>query len=396
MIKANANFSQLNESYLFSTIAGKVKAFRAKNPDAYLVSLGIGDVTRPICPAVVDAMVKCAKVLGTPEGFMGYGPEQGHEFLRELIKKNDYIDRGINIDTDEIFISDGAKSDLGNFTDLLSSDCVVGIPDPVYPVYLDTNVMDGRRVVFLPCMAENGFSPEIPTDGAVDVIYLCSPNNPTGTTLSRDKLTKWIEYAIRNRALILFDSAYEAFVSDADVPRSIYEIEGAEKCVVEFRSFSKTAGFTGLRCGYTVVPRGLTDAAGISFNNMWRRRQSTKFNGASYIVQRAAAALYSPKGQAEIKENIDYYKENSRMMLSGLQSVGVNAYGGINSPYVWMEIPGDIDSWTFFDTLLQECAVVVTPGKGFGPCGEGYVRLTSFNTHENTRIAIDRITSLLK
>lgn len=396
MIKANKNFTKLNDQYLFSTIASKVKAFKAKNPESSLVSLGIGDVTCPLGNAVVDAMTVCAAQMGTSDGFMGYGPEQGHEFLRDLIRKYDYTDRGINVAANEIFISDGAKSDLGNFTDLLAPECVVGIPDPVYPVYLDTNIMDGREVVFLPCEASNDFSPAIPEDGEVDVIYLCSPNNPTGTTLSRDNLAKWVDYALRNKAMILFDSAYEAYVTEVDVPRSIYEIEGARKCAVEFRSFSKTAGFTGLRCGYTVVPTELVDSEGLSFNNMWRRRQSTKFNGASYIVQRAAGALYSPQGISEIKENIGYYKENSRILLDGLDSIGIKTYGGINSPYVWMEIPGNMDSWTFFDILLQECAVVVTPGVGFGPCGEGYVRLTSFNTHENTKIAIERITRLLK
>lgn len=394
MFKANQFYKQLNEQYLFSTIATKVRSFQNSNPNVKIISLGIGDVTLPVCNAVVKAMQECALTIGTKNGFVGYGPEQGHLFLREAIRLHDYCNRGIELSADEIFISDGAKSDIANMTDLISRDCIVGITNPVYPVYLDTNMMDGRRLVFLPCKAENYFNPVIPRDGDIDVIYLCSPNNPTGTAMTKEVLAEWVNYARKNGSLILFDAAYEAYVTEPNVPRSIYEVPGAKECAIEFRSFSKTAGFTGLRCGYTIVPLELKDSKGLNINKMWKRRQSTKFNGASYIVQRGAEALYTQSGREQVRENIAYYQHNADNLLKGLKQVGITAYGGVNSPYIWLQTPDKIDSWQFFDILLNECAIVSTPGVGFGTCGEGFMRLTSFNTHENTSEAILRINRL--
>ncbi|MDE6488074.1 MAG: LL-diaminopimelate aminotransferase, partial [Paramuribaculum sp.] len=361
--------------------------------------------TRPICPAAIEALNRAADDQASAATFHGYGPEQGYSFLTEQIAEIDFRARGINMDTDEIFVSDGAKSDTGNIGDILSPDCKVAVTDPVYPVYVDTNVMAGRagtclndgrwsRLEYLSCTAENDFCPPLPKEKP-DVIYLCFPNNPTGTSLKRDQLARWVDYALANNCLILFDSAYEAYVSDPDVPRSIYEIEGARRCAIEFRSFSKTAGFTGLRCGYTVVPRELkgSDSNGgeVGLHNLWLRRQSTKFNGASYVIQRAAAALYTEQGRSQVRETIAYYMENARMLLEGLTAAGFTVFGGKDSPYIWVKNPEGMTSWEFFDALLSRCNVVGTPGCGFGPSGEGYLRLTAFSTHEATAAAIGRL-----
>ncbi len=391
MIKANANFSRLTQSYLFSTVARKIAAFNESHPDVEIIKMSIGDVTRPICPAAIEALHRAADEMATHQGFHGYGPEQGYDFLRRAIAENDYRELGIS--PDEIFISDGAKSDIGNFGDILSTDATVAVTDPVYPVYVDTNIMAGRKIQFLPCTEANGFEPALPTV-APDIIYLCYPNNPTGTTLNRHQLKQWVDYALENRSLILFDSAYEIFITQSDVPHSIYEIPGARKCCVEFRSFSKTAGFTGLRCGYTVVPRELKDADGVTLRDLWLRRQTTKFNGASYPIQRAAAAIYTPQGRSQIRETVDYYLNNARILRNGLQNLGFKTFGGVNAPYVWLKTPDGIDSWQFFDLMLNRCGVATTPGVGFGPSGEGYVRLTAFNTLENTNKAFKRFENI--
>lgn len=393
MIKANPNFSHLAQSYLFSDIARRVNEFTAAHPDIPIIRMGIGDVTRPICPAAIEAMHRAVDDEASAATFHGYGPEQGYEFLREAIAQTDYRARGIDIGIDEIFVSDGAKSDTGNFGDILAVGNRVAVTDPVYPVYVDTNIMAGRhRMEYLPCTAANGFVPQLPTQ-VPDMIYLCYPNNPTGTSLSRAQLKIWVDYALEHHSLILFDSAYEAYISPAstDVPHSIYEIDGARQCAVEFRSFSKTAGFTGLRCGYTVVPRDLMVydeecKQQVSLNKLWLRRQTTRFNGASYISQRAAAAIYTPEGRQQIAATVAYYMENAAMLLSGLREAGLQAYGGIDAPYVWVATPDGISSWEFFDELLHR-GVVGTPGCGFGPSGEGYLRLTAFNTHENTQLS---------
>lgn len=403
MIKVNDNFCKLSQSYLFSEVARKIAAFKSLHPDADVIRMGIGDVTRPICPAAVEALHRAADEQSRGETFHGYGPEQGYGFLTEKLAQFEYASRGIDIQPDEIFISDGAKSDIGNIGDILSADSRVAVTDPVYPVYVDTNVMAGRagecidgrwsRLEYLPCTAANDFIPELPV-GNPDVIYLCYPNNPTGTTLTRRELARWVDYAIAHRALILFDAAYEAFVTEPDVPRSIYEIEGARRVAMEFRSFSKTAGFTGLRLGYTVVPHDLkgvdSDGHEVELHRLWLRRQTTKFNGASYPVQRAAEAIYTPAGQAQIRESIDYYLRNAAMLRRGLQDAGLQVWGGVNSPYVWVKTPDGCGSWEFFDRMLQECHVVCTPGVGFGPSGEGYVRLTAFNTAQATEMAVAR------
>lgn len=405
MIKVNDNFTLLSPSYLFSDIAKKVSAYRSSHPDADIIRMGIGDVTRPICPAAIEAIHKATDEEASSATFHGYGPEQGYDFLREAIARWDYRERGIDVSADEIFVSDGAKSDTGNIGDILSADCRVAVTDPVYPVYVDTNVMAGRagecgsdsrwsRLEYLPCTAENNFCPPLPKNNP-DVVYLCFPNNPTGTALRRDELARWVGYALANNCLILFDSAYEAYVSDPEVPRSIYEIEGARRCAIEFRSFSKTAGFTGLRCGYTVVPRELKgfDSKGneVSLHHLWLRRQSTKFNGASYVIQRGAAALYSEEGRRQVRETISYYMENARMLREGLAEAGFTVFGGVDSPYIWVRTPEGMTSWEFFDALLSRCNVVGTPGSGFGPSGEGYLRLTAFSTHEATAAAIGRL-----
>lgn len=409
MININENFLELQASYLFSDIARKVAEFQKNNPDKKVIKLGIGDVTRPIVPAVIEAMHKAVDEMGVLETFRGYGPEQGYEFLREKIVQNDYAKRGVKISADEVFVSDGAKCDCGNIGDILGIDNIVAITDPVYPVYLDTNVMAGRsgkynketgmyeNIVYIPATAENNFIPAFP-EKVPDMIYLCFPNNPTGTTLSKTELAKWVKYAKENKSLILFDSAYEAFISEEDVPHTIYEIDGAKEVAIEFRSFSKTAGFTGIRCAYTVVPKELKgytkSGEEIDLNQLWNRRHGTKFNGVSYPVQRAAEAIYTEEGQKQIKENISYYMNNAKIIKEGLQSAGYTVYGGVNAPYIWLKVPEGLTSWEFFDKLLIEANVVGTPGVGFGPSGEGYFRLTAFGTKENTIEAIERIKNM--
>lgn len=389
-MKINDHYLNLSSNYLFADIAKKVQAFKAENPKADVISLGIGDVTQPLCPAVVKALHKAADEMAAGATFRGYGPERGYDFLRNAIVENDYRAHGIDIDADEVFVSDGAKSDTGNFQELLAEDCVVAVTDPVYPVYVDSNVMAGRRIVKLPCTAENGFVPELPTEH-VDVIYLCYPNNPTGTTLTKAQLKKWVDHALQNDSLIFYDAAYEAFIQSQDVPHSIYEIEGARQCAVEFHSFSKTAGFTGIRCGYTIVPKTLP----VPLNQLWSRRQCTKFNGTSYISQRAAEAIYTPEGKQQIRATIDYYMQNARLMREALTNMGFTVYGGTDAPYIWVKTPKGMTSWEFFDWVLHSAHVVCTPGAGFGPSGEGYVRLTAFGTHENTEKALRRIDNKL-
>ena len=405
MFRINDNFCKLADSYLFSEIARRINAFLAENPDAKLIRMGIGDVTRPVCEAAVKAMHAAVEDEANAASFHGYGPEQGYAFLRDAIVENDYRARGINIEADEIFVSDGAKSDTGNIGDILAVSNKVAVTDPVYPVYVDTNVMGGRagvrgedgcwsNIVYLPVTSANGFLPELPTE-VPDVIYLCYPNNPTGTTLTHEQLKVWVDYAREHGSLILFDSAYEAFIREENVPHSIYEIEGAKEVAIEFRSFSKTAGFTGVRCAYTVVPKVLKghDVNGneVSMNHLWNRRQCTKFNGASYISQCAAAAIYTEEGKAQTKATIDYYLRNAAVLREGLKDAGLEVYGGVNAPYVWIKTPNNMDSWKFFDELLHKCHVAGTPGSGFGPSGEGYIRLTAFNNYENTVEAVKRI-----
>ena len=405
MAFVNENFLKLQANYLFADIAGKVKAYKEACPDAEIISLGIGDVTQPLCPAVCEAIRKVADEMSSSPGFHGYGPEQGYAFLREAILKNDFLPRGIDLCIEEIFINDGAKSDTGNIQELISSDAVIGVTDPVYPVYVDSNAMNGRtgekdargrwsNVAYLPCNAENDFIPKLP-DRTIDVIYLCYPNNPTGTVITRAELKKWVDYALENDVIIFYDSAYEAYIRDAEIPHSIYEISGARKCAIEFRSFSKTAGFTGVRCGYTIIPKDVTaktrQGGSIALNPLWLRRQCTKFNGASYISQRAAEAIYTPEGKAQIRSVIDYYMHNADLMVSTLRGLGFDVYGGENAPYVWMRTPAGISSWQFFEDMLLGANVVCTPGAGFGPSGEGYVRFTAFGTHEKTAEALRRI-----
>jgi LL-diaminopimelate aminotransferase len=394
LAQANSNYQNLQDSYLFTKIARKVAEFKAQYPDKTIISLGIGDVTLPLVPAVIQAMHGAVEDMAHEETFKGYGPEQGYAFLKEAVAEYDFRRRGVDIATDEIFISDGAKSDMGNIGDIFSSHNQVLISDPVYPVYLDTNIMAGRKVSFVAGTEENGFLPS-PPGFAADVIYICSPNNPTGSVMSRSALAAWVEYAARCGAVILFDAAYEAYISDPEIPHSIYEIPGAKKVAIEFRSFSKTAGFTGLRCGFCVVPRELTliGAKGeeLSAHALWNRRHTTKFNGTPYVVQKAAAAIYTPEGRGQIQESIDYYMENGRLIREGLQQMGVTCIGGVNAPYIWMRCPGGMDSWGFFDALLRQAQVVGTPGVGFGPCGEGWFRLTAFNSRGNTLEALRRI-----
>lgn len=408
MANINENYLKLPGSYLFAEIAHRVAAYKEAHADADIIRLGIGDVTLPLPRVSIDAMHRAVDEMAEPATFRGYGPEQGYDFLIEAIRETNYRRRGISIDADEIFVSDGSKSDCGNIQEIFGTDCRVAVTDPVYPVYLDTNVMAGRTgvlgadgrfagVTYLPCTAENNFTPTLPTE-RVDMIYLCCPNNPTGTTLSRAALTDWVAYARKNDAVILFDAAYAAYITEEDVPRSIYEIDGAKEVAIEFRSFSKTAGFTGTRCGYTVVPKALTgraaDGTRHPFNALWNRRHTTKFNGTAYIIQRAAAAIYTEEGQREIRDMIAYYMENARMIREGLAAVGIEAYGGINAPYIWLRTPDGMRSWDFFDKLLHEAHIVGTPGTGFGPCGEGYFRLTAFNSHENTARAVARFAQL--
>lgn len=409
MINVNENFLNLQKNYLFVTVVKKTEEYVKKHPDAKIIKLGVGDVTRSIPKPILDAMNKATAELGVKETFKGYGPEIGYDFLKEKIKEFDYKRLGIDIDISEIFISDGINSDCGNIVDLFSEDNKVAIADPVYPVYLDTNVMSGRsgkyneetkkyeNIVYLPVTAENNFIPELPKE-AVDMIYLCYPNNPTGTVLTRAELKKWVDYARENKAIILFDAAYEVFVSDEDVPHSIYEIEGAKEVAIEFKSYSKTAGFTGIRCAYAVVPKEVKaytkNGEAVELNRLWDRRQCTKFNGASYISQRAAEATYTEEGRKQILENINYYRENAKIIKRGLEEAGYTVYGGVNSPYIWLKVPNGLTSWEFFDKLLNEINVVGTPGVGFGPSGEGYFRLTAFGTRENTIEAIERIKNM--
>ena len=393
-MKINEHYHDLAESYLFSTIADKVEAYTKAHPDQEIIRMGIGDVTQPLCPAVIQAMQQAVAEMGVQKTFHGYGPEQGYAFLKRAIQGY-YQEKGVDLALDEIFISDGAKSDLGNILDLFSADNTVCVPDPVYPVYVDTNVMAGRRIVYADANESNGFAP-LPQAGLeADIVYLCSPNNPTGAVYTKEQLKAWVEYALEREAVLLFDAAYEAFIEDATVPRSIYEIEGAERCAIEFFSFSKTAGFTGTRCGYTVVPMAL-ERQGAKLNRMWLRRQTTKFNGVPYIVQKGAAAVFTEEGQRQARRTIDYYKENARVMAGALQALGVWFVGGKNSPYLWMKCPNGMDSWSFFDALLAEAQVVGTPGVGFGHNGEGYFRLTAFGDQAKTKEAMQRMTAFYK
>ena len=409
MAFVNENYLKLPGSYLFSEIARRVNLFKQENPDADIIRLGIGDVTRPLAPAVVEAMQKAVLEMGRAESFRGYGPEQGYDFLIEKIISHDFRSRGVELAIDEVFISDGAKSDTANFQELFGIDNIVAVSDPVYPVYVDSTVMAGRtgaandkgefeRLVYLPCTEENGMKPRLPQT-RVDMIYLCFPNNPTGMTLTKEELKQWVDYARANRAVILFDAAYEAYIQEEGVPHSIFEIEGAREVAVEFRSFSKTAGFTGTRCAYTIVPKEVMvyDSRGQahSLNKLWLRRQTTKFNGVSYPVQAAAAAVFTEDGQKQIKETISYYMENARIIREGLQQAGYKVFGGVNAPYIWLKTPGGMGSWDFFDKLMKEAHVVGTPGAGFGSNGEGYFRLTAFGTRENTEKAIERIKTRL-
>jgi LL-diaminopimelate aminotransferase len=400
MFKVNENYLFLKESYLFSTIAEKVEKYKTTNPGADLIRLGIGDVTLPLPPSVIKAIHTSADEMGSRETFRGYGPEQGYSFLRDKIVEIDYLQKGIEIANDEVFISDGSKSDTGNIGDILGEENVVAITDPVYPVYLDTTIMrigKSNKILLLECEEDNGFLPQLPKEH-VDVVYLCYPNNPTGTVMTKSELKRWVDWALENNSLILFDSAYEAYIQDENVPKSIYEIENAERCAIEFRSFSKNAGFTGLRCSYTVVPMSLktklANGTEININKLWNRRQSTKFNGTPYIVQRAAEAIYTTEGQREVKEMVAYYMNNANIIRQGLINKGWRVFGGENSPYVWMKCPNGLDSWGFFDHLLNKCHIVGTPGVGFGSKGQGYFRLTAFNSLEKTVEAVERIISV--
>ena len=406
MVQINPNFSKLPGSYLFSEIGRRVAAYSRENPDAPLIRLGIGDVTRPLVPAVTQAMARAVAEMGTPGGFHGYGPEQGYDFLRQAIAEHDYRARGVAVDPEEIFVSDGAKSDCGNIGDIFGPDNVVAVCDPVYPVYVDSNAMAGRagdydpatgrwsRLVYLPCVRENGFVPAVP-EGRADMVYLCFPNNPTGAMATRAQLKAWVDWANANGSVILYDSAYEAFISEPDLPHSIFEIEGARTCAIEFRSFSKTAGFTGTRCAYTVVPREL-EREGLSLNALWNRRQTTKFNGVPYVVQRGAEAVYTPEGQEQVHATIAYYQRNARVIREGLSRAGLEVYGGVNAPYIWVKTPHDMGSWDFFDLLLRRAHVVTTPGAGFGPSGEGYIRVTAFGEAQQAVQAVERIQSVLR
>ena len=404
MALVNEHFLKLPNNYLFSDIAKKVNAFKVSHPKTDLIRLGIGDVTRPLPQASIEAMHKAVDELANKETFHGYGPEQGYDFLIDAVIRNDYAPRGVYLEPGEVFISDGAKSDTGNIGDILRHDNSIGVTDPIYPVYIDSNVMCGRagiledgrwsNVVYLPCLSENNFVPEIP-DRRIDILYLCYPNTPTGTVISKAELKKWVNYALENDTLILYDAAYEAYIQDPDIPHSIYEIKGAKKVAIEFRSFSKTAGFTGVRCGYTVVPKELTAATlegeRIPLNRMWNRRQCTKFNGTSYITQRGAEAIYTPEGKKQVKAIIQYYMANARIMKEALESTGLKVFGGENAPYLWVKAPGEVSSWKFFEQMLYEANVVGTPGVGFGPSGEGYIRLTAFGERADCEEAMKRI-----
>ena len=400
----NENFLKLSNNYLFSEIAKRVKAFKENYPDRNVISLGIGDVTQPLPKASVDAMVKAVEEMGNIATFRGYGPEHGYDFLINAIIKNDYLPRGVELSPSEVFINDGAKSDCGNIGDILSVKNSVGVTDPVYPVYVDSNVMCGRagdrlnggwsNITYMPCNAENHFKPQIP-NRHIDIIYLCYPNNPMGVVLNKEELKEWVDYALDNDSIILYDAAYEAYIQDENIPHSIYEVAGAKECAIEFRSFSKTAGFTGVRCGYTVVPEELmgtaSDGKRVQLNKLWNRRQCTKFNGTSYITQRGAEAIYTEQGQKQVKNTISYYMSNAKQMKSVFENLGIDVYGGENAPYLWLKTPKNLSSWDFFDKMLYEANVVVTPGVGFGPSGEGFVRLTAFGDQENCLEAMKRI-----
>ncbi len=404
MVTVNENFKRLPGSYLFSTIGKKVREYKAANPDKKVISLGIGDVTLPLCKTVTDALHKATDEMGNAETFHGYAPDLGYEFLRHAIRDKDYAKRGVDIALDEIFISDGAKSDSGNIQDIFGLNNRVAVCDPVYPVYVDSNAMAGRAgyfnkeegkwtdLIYMPCLAENGFAPQLPEE-TPDIIYLCFPNNPTGTTIKKSELQKWVDYANENHAVIIYDAAYEAYISEEDVAHSIYECEGAKKCAIELRSFSKNAGFTGTRLGFTVIPKELV-VDGTSVNGLWARRQGSKFNGTAYIIQRAGEAVYSKEGQQETKEQIAYYMRNAKIIRDSLADAGFTVYGGVNAPYIWLSVPNGLTSWEFFDKLLTEADIVGTPGSGFGPSGEGYFRLTAFGKYEDTLEAVERFKRL--
>ena len=407
MLHVNENYSKIKASYLFTEIAHRVSAHQAANPDAKIIRLGIGDVTEPLAPAVIEAMHKAVDDVADRSSFYGYGPEQGYAFLRDKVAAVDFAERGVDIASDEIFISDGAKCDCGNIQELFGDDVKIAVGDPVYPVYVDTNVMAGRtganengryaNLTYLTCDASNGFVPSPESANGCDIVYLCYPNNPTGAVATKEQLQAWVDWANANKALILFDAAYEAFIRTPGIPHSIYECEGARKCAIEFRSYSKTAGFTGIRCGYTVVPKGLVayaaDGSPVELRPMWMRRQTTKFNGASYITQRGAEAVYSPEGREQCRKIIDFYLENGRFMKEAIESLGYSVTGGGDSPYLWVDAKGG--SWDIFDKLLKEANVVTTPGAGFGAAGEGYIRISSFNSRENVLEAIERLKGVL-
>ena len=404
MYKINDNYLKLPGSYLFSTIGKKVAAYSAEHPEKEIIRLGIGDVTQPLAPAIIEALHKAVDEMGHAETFHGYAPDLGYEFLRKAIAEHDFQSRGADIQADEIFVSDGAKCDAGNIQEIFSTDNKIAVCDPVYPVYVDTNVMAGRTgtydpktetwsdVIYMPCRAENGFAPELPKE-TPDLIYLCFPNNPTGSTITKAQLQEWVDYANRVGAVIIYDAAYEAYISEPDVPHTIYECEGARTCAIELRSFSKNAGFTGVRLGCTVIPKDLK-CGEVSLHALWARRHGTKYNGAPYIVQRAGEAVYSPEGQAQLKAQVAYYMNNAKTILEGLKSAGYTVSGGVNAPYIWLKTPEGMDSWAFFDYLLENAGVVGTPGSGFGPSGEGYFRLTAFGSYENTVAALERIQKL--
>ncbi|MBQ5348850.1 MAG: LL-diaminopimelate aminotransferase [Phascolarctobacterium sp.] len=399
MALVNGNYCNLKETYLFADIARKVNAFVAANPERKLIRLGIGDVTKPLAPCVIEAMEKAVQEMGVQATFRGYGPEQGYGFLHEALIKY-YASFGVELASDEIFVSDGAKSDCGNITDIFDNGNTILIPDPVYPVYLDTNIMCGRNVIYMQGTPENNFLPMPNDDVKADIIYLCSPNNPTGSAYNKEQLEAWVAYARKNNAVILYDAAYEAFITDPAIPRSIFTIEGAKECAIELCSLSKTAGFTGTRCGYTIVPHGLVrktaDGKDMELNAMWLRRQTTKFNGVPYIIQRGAEAVFTEEGIKQCRENIAFYQENARIMMAGFDKLGIKYFGGVHSPYLWVQCPNGMSSWEFFDFLLEKLAVVGTPGVGFGSMGEGYLRLTAFGSRENTIEAMERIVEGLK
>lgn len=409
MAQVNENFLKLPVSYLFSDIARKVTAYKQEHPEAAVIRLGIGDVTQPLCPAVISAMHKAVEEMASKDTFRGYGPEHGYDFLQQAIIQHDFESRGISLDPQEVFVNDGAKSDTGNIGDILGLNNSICMTDPIYPVYVDSNAMCGRagdlvdgkwsNIVYMPCNAENNFTPALPTQH-VDVIYLCYPNNPTGTVITKGELKKWVDYALANDSIIMYDAAYEAYIQEEDIPHSIYEIPGAKKCAIEFHSYSKTAGFTGVRCGYTIVPLELmaTTSTGerVALNALWNRRQCTKFNGTSYIQHRAAEAIYSPEGKEQVRETIQYYMTNAKIMREALSSAGLQVFGGVNAPYIWLKTPGGMSSWKFFEELLHGPNIVGTPGVGFGPSGEGYFRLTAFGERQDCEQAMERITKWLK